>query len=448
MEDNQTKRALLVIDVQQDFISPDGPFKHSHVNAVHIISNLTAILPHFRDHNGIVIWIKSDYSKLESEPKYLIRPEGEQFANIPLNDEYLSGAHKTFPLCVPGTDGEKFIPEVDSLIKQDQDIIITKTYYSAFTDTNLADILKDIKEVHICGLMTNVCVHATTTDAFFHGHKIFIWTDCLGYRNETRHRMALNHMKRWYATMINSNEYLQQSQTTTPKPVLYFVNGSIPSWRVMMALYEKDIDFEAKRLKVMSKPKETKSPEFLAINPRGLTPTFVDTDGSIIAESLAILHYLEVYYPNTLPLIPIEKSEHIRVLQLIQESQNLVDIYEPLEEVVFKTPEHEQSSHKDSIAKTLKLIDEELAFWEMYLTKTSFVACDKFTLADCAFYPVIAYLIHRGLNIDKYPTLKNYVNKIKMKPAAINAHPRGWKERGGRLNVFKVVKNILNSCNN
>jgi glutathione S-transferase len=260
--------------------------------------------------------------------------------------------------------------------------------------------------------------------------------------------MALNHMKRWYATMINSNEYLQQSQTTTPKPVLYFVNGSIPSWRVMMALYEKNIDFEAKRLKVMSKPKETKSPEFLAINPRGLTPTFVDTDGSIIAESLAILHYLEVYYPNTLPLIPIEKSEHIRVLQLIQESQNLVDIYEPLEEVVFKTPEHEQSSHKDSIAKTLKLIDEELAFWEMYLTKTSFVACDKFTLADCAFYPVIAYLIHRGLNIDKYPTLKNYVNKIKMKPAAINAHPRGWKERGGRLNVFKVVKNILNSCNN
>jgi glutathione S-transferase len=215
----------------------------------------------------------------------------------------------------------------------------------------------------------------------------------------------------------------------------------------MMALYEKGIDFEGKRLKVMSKPKETKSPEFLAINPRGLTPTLVDKDGSIIAESLAILHYLEDYYPNTLPLVPIEKAEHIRVLQLIQESENLGNIYEPLEEVVFKTPKHEQSSHKDSIVKTLEMIDRELAFWEMYLTKTTFVACDKFTLADCAFYPVLAYLIHRGLDIAKFPALKNYVNMIKTKSAAINAHPIGWAEKGGKLNVFRKVRNIVANCN-
>ncbi len=86
-----------------------------------------------------------------------------------------------------------------------------------------------------------------------------------------------------------------------------------------MTLYEKDINFKARRLKAMSKPKETKSAEFLAINPRGLTPTLVDTDGSIIAESLAILHYLEDYYPNTLPLLPIAKAEHVKVLKLIQE---------------------------------------------------------------------------------------------------------------------------------
>ncbi len=163
------------------------------------------------------------------EPKYLIRPEGKQFANIPLNDDFLSGAHKTFPLCVPGRDGEKFIPEVDSLIKQDQDIITTKTYYSAFTDTNLAEILKDVIEVHICGLMTNVCVKATATDAFFHGYKVFIRNDCLGYRTERRHRSALSTMKRWYATLITSSKCLQQPQTNTSKPVLYFVNGSIPS---------------------------------------------------------------------------------------------------------------------------------------------------------------------------------------------------------------------------
>ena len=442
MENNPITRALLVVDIQQDFVSPLGPFKDSHVNADHIIANLTAILPHFRAHHGLVIWIKSDYSKPDFQPKFLTRPEDERYVNVPLNDELRSSTHRTFPLCIPGTDGEKFPPAINSLIVPDKDLILIKTYYSAFTNTNLNELLKDIHEVHICGLTSNTCVHATVTDTFFHGHEVFLWTDCLGYRNETRHRQALEHMKRWYAKLIESSQYLRQTSATTLKPVLYFVNGSIPSWRVMMALYEKGIDFEAKRLKVMSTPKETKSLEFLAINPRGLTPTLVDVDGSIIAESLAILHYLEKYYPDTPSLIPVKKAEHIRVLQLIQESQNLVDIYEPLEEVIFKTAEDEWTSHKDTIVKTLQSIDQELAFWEIYLTKTSFVACNQFTLADCAFYPVIAYLIHRGLVIDAFPALKKYVDRIKTKSSAINAHPQGWKESGGKVNIFQVVRNI------
>jgi nicotinamidase-related amidase len=55
MEENQIKRVLLVIDLQQDFISPNGSFKRSRVNADHIISSLSAILPRFRDQNGTVV---------------------------------------------------------------------------------------------------------------------------------------------------------------------------------------------------------------------------------------------------------------------------------------------------------------------------------------------------------------------------------------------------------
>lgn len=102
----------------------------------------------------------------------------------------------------------------------------------------------------------------------------------------------------------------------------------------MMALYErKIIEFEGRRLKGMSK--ETKSPELIAINHRGLTPTLIDADGSIISESLAILHYLENYYRAPL-LMPTEKAEHIAVMRLIQEAQNLVNIYEPLEYIGFR----------------------------------------------------------------------------------------------------------------
>ena len=91
-----------------------------------------------------------------------------------MNYIFLSGTHTIIPMCVPGHDGDKFI--------DDQDQIICENYYSAFTNTSLANVLNAIHEVHVCGRTTNCCVRAIVTDAFFHGHEVFIWTDYLGYR--------------------------------------------------------------------------------------------------------------------------------------------------------------------------------------------------------------------------------------------------------------------------
>ena len=70
-----------------------------------------------------------------------------------------------------------------------------------------------------------------------------------------------------------------ESETAEGGRTLYRVNGSISSWRVELALHEKGLSFEARRLRVMSTPKETRSPAFLAINPRGKAPTLVEPGG-------------------------------------------------------------------------------------------------------------------------------------------------------------------------
>ena len=196
----------MIVDLQHDFTSPDGPFKETHVRIDHLINNLRDILPKFRAENGRVIWIKSDYSNPLTEIKYLPRPEGERYENVPLNNSYLSGTHMSFPLCIPGENGEKFIDEVNSFLMHENDQVVTKTFYSGFTDTNLNDLLKDIDEVHICGLTSNCCVRATASDAFFHGHNVFIWIDCLGYRSQERHDDAIESLRKWYATLITSHE--------------------------------------------------------------------------------------------------------------------------------------------------------------------------------------------------------------------------------------------------
>ena len=72
--------------------------------------------------------------------------------------------------------------------------------------------------------------------------------------------------------------------TSVPERALYYVNGSIPSWRVMLLLRELGVDASLRRLRVMVTPKETQSPEFLAINPKGGTPTLVENDGTVLTE--------------------------------------------------------------------------------------------------------------------------------------------------------------------
>ncbi len=73
--------------------------------------------------------------------------------------------------------------------------------------------------------------------------------------------------------------------------------------RVRIFLAEKNI--EIPRVPVDLFGMEQLSPEFLAINPGGTVPVLETDDGTYIAESIAICHYLESLYPEP-PLFGID----------------------------------------------------------------------------------------------------------------------------------------------
>jgi glutathione S-transferase len=118
---------------------------------------------------------------------------------------------------------------------------------------------------------------------------------------------------------------------------IYIVNGSIPSWRVLIALHEKGLSFVTKRLRVMGARRETQTPEFLALNPRGETPLLVETDNTRINESLAMLHYLELRYPEP-SLLPSQENwqEYANAIAWIQEAETFACTYEPIEYLFIK----------------------------------------------------------------------------------------------------------------
>jgi glutathione S-transferase len=229
---------------------------------------------------------------------------------------------------------------------------------------------------------------------------------------------------------------MQQERT------IYIVNGSIASWRVLLALHEKGLAFSTKRVRVMRADPETRTPEFLALNPRGQVPLLVEPDGTKINESLAILHYLELRYPESSLLpSPENRQEYANAIAWIQEAETFACAYEPLEYFFLKKSSDLNEEQKTAIKTALTAINFDLNLWEARASKHTFIASKSFTLADCSVYPTIAYMMHRGLELDGFPNLIKYEQHIRLRHSAQFAHPEGWGyDRTSKPNLFELAK--------
>jgi len=227
----------------------------------------------------------------------------------------------------------------------------------------------------------------------------------------------------------------------------------------------------------MSNPKETRLPAFLALNHRGKTPVFVDilppspmfeSDSNPVSpttinvnESLAILQYLEDYHGPERPLLPpvSQRASRALVLSRIQETENLHHAYDALEDAHFEAANSGEMLDGRDRAQLIHAIHSELNYWEVYAGKTTFIGGDQFGLADCAFFPLLAYMVHRGFNwrrprlnldgdscggkenitdgpmdVDAWPNLKAYFHRVWNRDGengcAQKAQPEGWRRRG------------------
>ena len=83
---------------------------------------------------------------------------------------------------------------------------------------------------------------------------------------------------------------------TTPEPIpeptpeLFWISGSPPAWRVMLALHLKGIAYTSRRL--FTETRDNREPDYLALNARGQVPTLVYGD-LVVTESVAILAFLD-----------------------------------------------------------------------------------------------------------------------------------------------------------
>eukprot|EP00842_Homolaphlyctis_polyrhiza_P005858 jgi/Hompol1/6273/HPOL_004943-RA len=211
--------ALLVLDMQAEFFSPEGFLSTKHLHIGELERCLANLLRSFRQSNNssdnsnsnsnsnrTVFWISSEYGPEKLEPKTLDRPHGAAYAAAPLNDGQLAGslAGLAQPCCVPGSSAAELHPFIATMVAPAADHRLTKHYLSAFTDTDLAETLRSlsVSNVVICGLLSHSSVHATAADAFFLGFNVHVIGDMLGFTNRHKHAESLAAIAQWYGAVV------------------------------------------------------------------------------------------------------------------------------------------------------------------------------------------------------------------------------------------------------
>ena len=170
------RTALVVIDMQNDFLSGDGWYAQSGIDISHMqqsIEPVQALVAGAREQGVPIIWTQHGFRNMA---------DAGVFAT--LRDFMKDGGLRK------NTWGYELIEELD--VRPD-DWRVEKNRLSSFFATNLDLILRglDVDTLLICGVLTNQCVKATAVDANFRDYKPIVVREATGTTLPHLHEPAL-----------------------------------------------------------------------------------------------------------------------------------------------------------------------------------------------------------------------------------------------------------------
>lgn len=178
--------ALVVVDVQNDFVHPDGWVMRRGVREFQDAATIPAameamgaLLSAARAHDLVTVLVR-----MIGDVRYLSPAMQAQFRR--LHGE----AHP--PCVIDGTWGaelhDDFHPE-----PRGREWVLDKQKYSAFAGTRLDTVLRmhGVKTVVVCGVATSGCVESTARDALFADYYVVTAGDGCADYDPDRHRASL-----------------------------------------------------------------------------------------------------------------------------------------------------------------------------------------------------------------------------------------------------------------
>lgn len=95
---------------------------------------------------------------------------------------------------------------------QAEDLVLLKHAYSAFHNTELETVLRNLGRdtVIIAGTMTNYCCGATAREAYWHGFRVVFGSDVNSSDDEECQRAELRTLRRGYARVLSADQIVAE----------------------------------------------------------------------------------------------------------------------------------------------------------------------------------------------------------------------------------------------
>jgi glutathione S-transferase len=194
---------------------------------------------------------------------------------------------------------------------------------------------------------------------------------------------------------------------------LYYNPLSSFSQKVVIAFYEKDIQFTPEIVDIMNPA--TRAEYEKTVNTFGKIPTLVLDNGHKVPESSIIIEYLEGHHPKSgTRLIPedIDAARQARFLD------RFFDLYvnEPMAKIFFDGMKPEADRDPKGVAAAKVTLDKAYAIAEELLASRTWAVGDSFTMADCSAAPALGYA-RMVYPFEQHKNVVSYANRLAERPS-------------------------------
>ena len=171
------KKALLIIDMLNDFVQEGAPLEVPSTRK--IIPSIKKEIKEARTEGFPIIYICDTHHEQDREFEKM---------NWPVH-------------AIKGTAGSEVI---EDLSPKQEDIFIEKTTYSAFYNTKLDKILKEleINTLRITGTVTHICILFTAAEGGIRGYDVEVPSSCVAGLDENDEKFAFRLMKNEFGVKL------------------------------------------------------------------------------------------------------------------------------------------------------------------------------------------------------------------------------------------------------